>query len=106
MLLVAAILLAIFVLPSPWGLVAVAAAAVLEVAEAMVILHVSRRRRSVTGAEGLVGAAATVVESCRPDGRVRVHGELWRARADGGAEAGEQVRVLAVDGLTLLVERD
>ena len=32
---------------------------------------------------------------------VRVNGELWRAH---GAAAGEQVRVRAVDGLTLDVE--
>jgi len=36
------------------------------------------------------------------DDWVRVNGELWRAR---GAEAGERVRVRAVDGLTLAVER-
>jgi len=36
------------------------------------------------------------------DDWVRVNGELWRAR---GAESGERVRVRAVDGLTLEVER-
>jgi len=35
------------------------------------------------------------------DGWARVNGELWRAR---GGIAGEQVRVRAVDGLTLDVE--
>jgi membrane-bound serine protease (ClpP class) len=35
---------------------------------------------------------------------VRLQGELWRARCAEGADAGEQVRVVALDGLTLLVE--
>ena len=62
------------------------------------------RTRAVVGAEALVGALARVVAECRPEGRVRVHGELWRARCDAGAAEGEDVVVRAVDGLTLLVE--
>jgi membrane-bound serine protease (ClpP class) len=54
--------------------------------------------------EALIGAEARVVEACRPLGRVWVHGELWRARCDRGADVGERVRVLALDELTLVVE--
>jgi membrane-bound ClpP family serine protease len=37
---------------------------------------------------------------------VLVHGELWTAQVDGGPVApGERVRVLAVEGLRLRVER-
>ena len=56
------------------------------------------------GAETLIGAVAEVVSTCRPDGQVRVQGELWRARCEEGADRGETVRVVDRDGLTLRVE--
>ena len=104
MAVVVAILLALFVLPSPWGLVAIVGAVALEVGESWFWIRFTRRRRAVTGAEGLIGADAVVVEACRPDGRVRVRGELWRARCARGAEVGEHVRVTRLDELTLEVE--
>ena len=49
------------------------------------------------GAEALVGLTGRMTD----DDWVRVNGELWRAR---GGSAGDEVRVRAVDGLTLDVE--
>jgi membrane protein implicated in regulation of membrane protease activity len=46
-----------------------------------------------------------VVTRCAPLGQVRLQGELWRARCEEGADPGERVRVRALDGLTLVVER-
>jgi membrane-bound serine protease (ClpP class) len=65
---------------------------------------------SVTGPESMVGRLAVARSALGPDGgpdgQVQVDGEIWRAVADGGAiPAGEQVRVTAVDGLTLKVSR-
>jgi membrane protein implicated in regulation of membrane protease activity len=57
----------------------------------------------VVGAESLVGADALVVEPCRPVGRVRIRGELWRARCDEGADVGDTVAVRSLDALTLVV---
>jgi membrane-bound serine protease (ClpP class) len=51
----------------------------------------------------MIGKAAEVVEHCRPAGRVRVDGELWEATCAAGADAGETVRITAVDRLTLEV---
>ncbi|HXL43168.1 MAG TPA: NfeD family protein [Gaiellaceae bacterium] len=104
MLFVGAVLLAIFVAPAPWGLVLVAASAVVEVAETYFWIRFSRRRRIQAGAETLIGARAVVVSPCRPAGQVRVQGELWRARCEPGAEPGETVRIVGREGLTLLVE--
>jgi membrane protein implicated in regulation of membrane protease activity len=101
MLLVGAILLAIFVLPSPWGLIAVLAGGLIDVAESLVLLRWSRRRRAVTGAEALIGQRAVV--SNTPT-QVRIAGELWEARSDRLLRPGEEVVVRAVDGLTLVVE--
>ena len=104
MLFVGAVLLAIFVVPKPWGLVLVAAAAVVEVGESFFWVHLSRRRRIQMGAETLIGASAEVMTECRPLGQVRVQGELWRARCELGASPGETVRIVGRDALTLLVE--
>jgi membrane-bound serine protease (ClpP class) len=101
--LVVAILLALFVVPAPWGIPLVAGALVLEVAETAFWVWLSKRRRPTVGAEALIGATAEVVAPCRPLGRVRVRGELWQARCERGADAGETVRVQALDGLVLLV---
>jgi membrane-bound serine protease (ClpP class) len=104
LLFVGAVVLALFVVPAPWGLVLVAATAVMEVAETFFWIRLSRRRGIQAGAETLIGARAVVASSCRPAGQVRVQGELWRARCEAGADLGETVRIVGREGLTLLVE--
>ena len=101
MALLTTILLAVFVVPPPWGIVLVAVGAAIEVAEAWGMLWWSRRRRAVVGAEAMVGAEAVVLG----DGWVRVAGERWRARGDGRLTPGEPVEVVAVEGLTVVVRR-
>jgi membrane protein implicated in regulation of membrane protease activity len=104
-LLVGAILLAVFVLPPIWGLIAVTVAAIIEISEFFFWIWLSRRRDVQAGREALIGKIARVTTACRPDGQVRVEGELWRARCEAGADVGESVRVAAVDELTLNVTR-
>ena len=105
MILLGGILLAIFVLPEQWRLPVILLAGVIEVAETLFWLWYTRRARVQMGPETLVGATGRVVTPCAPLGQVRLHGELWRASCPEGAEAGDEVRVVALDGLTLLVER-
>lgn len=100
MLLLGAILLAIFVLPSPWGIVAVVVGGLFEVAESLAFLWWSKRRKAVTGAEALVGQKAVVATPTQ----VRVAGELWSARSDDALVPGKEVVVRAVEGLTLVVD--
>ena len=104
MLFFGAVLLAIFVVPRPWGLALVTAAAFVEIGETFFWVWLSKRRRVQVGAETLIGAVAEVVSPCRPEGQVRVAGELWGACCEAGADPGEKVRVAGRDGLTLLVE--
>jgi membrane-bound serine protease (ClpP class) len=104
MLLVGAIALALLVLPPGWGLALVVVAMVVEVAEVGFWIRFLRRYRVTTGAEGLVGSRAEVIEACVPTGRVRLRGEIWRARCASRAEVGDRVTVTGVDGLTLEVE--
>ena len=106
MLLVGAILLVVLgVVPvTPWGLPLIAAAAAVEVGESLFWIWFSKRKRAAVGAEALVGRTARVVRPCRPEGYVRLDGELWQARCADGADRGEDVRITALEGLTLVVE--
>jgi membrane-bound serine protease (ClpP class) len=99
-----AVLLAVLVLDEPWSWVAVGLGAAWEIGETALLVWWSKRRRAVVGAEALVGRTAVVAADCMPEGQVRVAGELWRARCDAGARAGDEVVVREVDGLTLVVE--
>jgi membrane protein implicated in regulation of membrane protease activity len=100
MLLLAGILLAVFVVPWPWGLVTVVAGGLLDVGESLAFMKWSRRRKAAVGVEALVGRTAVVANPTQ----VRVAGELWEARADRPLRAGDEVVVRAVEGLTLVVE--
>jgi membrane-bound serine protease (ClpP class) len=102
--LLAMIAAAVFLLPPGLGVAAIALGIVVEVAEVGFWIRFLRRYRISTGAEGMVGAGADVVEACDPRGRVRLRGEIWHARCEAGAAIGERVRVTAVRGLTLEVE--
>ena len=99
-----ALLLALFVLPAPWGLLVVLGALVIEVGEATLLVWWSRRRRAQVGAETLVGAEGVALDVLALEGQVRVGGEIWRARSSSRVPAGGCVRVTAVEALTLVVE--
>jgi membrane protein implicated in regulation of membrane protease activity len=100
MLLLGGILLAVFVVPWPWGIVTVVAGGLLDIGESLAFVKWSRRRRSPVGAEALVGQTAVVATQTQ----VRVAGELWEARSEAPLRVGDEVVVRAVDGLTLVVE--
>ncbi len=102
MTLLLAIALALFLLPSPWGAIAVAAAAIWEIGQLAFGLWY-QRKPALAGVETLRGEPGVAITRCAPTGQVKVHGEIWRARCDEGVEAGETVEVRAVDGLTLVV---
>ena len=66
----------------------------------------SRKWGATIGPESLVGARGEVRQAIE-DGRkgmVHVAGELWTARAGVPLAVGQQIRVVAVEGLTLKVE--
>ena len=104
MLTIVAIVLALTVLPAPWGWLAVVTAAAIDVAETVFFVRWSKRRRAVVGAETLVGRTAVVVRPLAPRGQVRLDGELWEARAAEDVPPGAEVVVTALDGLVLEVE--
>src|SRR4029453_9997317 len=103
MILLLAILLAIFLVPWPGSLVVVALGVVGEVGEIVWGRRLAKRWRPKTGPEAMIGKRAWVVTACKPVGQVRVHGELWEAFCAAGADVGAAVEVKELDELTLVV---
>lgn len=104
MLVLIALALAIFVLPSPWGILAVVVAATLDIAETGLFIWWSKRRRATVGVDALVGKVGVATSELWPEGQVKLDGEIWRARCAGGCDAGTKVVVRSVEGLTLVVD--
>ena len=64
----------------------------------------SHRRAVVSGPEQMVGSVGDVIDWSGQQGQVRVHGEIWSARAGRPIRPGQAVRVAGRDGLVLIVE--
>jgi len=52
----------------------------------------------------MVGEIGVVREALMPEGKVFVHGELWRAISNDPIQTGDRVRVVKVVNLVLEVE--
>ena len=65
----------------------------------------ARKRAVVSGPEQMVGSVGRVVDWDGTQGRVRVQGEIWTARAPASLQPGATVRVRRLDGLTVDVEQ-
>jgi membrane protein implicated in regulation of membrane protease activity len=63
--------------------------------------------RTWSGAEGMLYRVGMVVKPLTPEGKVDLQGELWHAVSLSGEPiaAGERVEVIAVERLTLFVDR-
>jgi membrane-bound serine protease (ClpP class) len=64
----------------------------------------SRQRPVVTGKEALLGAEGESLGWEQDEGRVRVQGEVWRARSTRPLAPGSRIKVVNREGLVLLVE--
>ena len=104
MLTIIAILLALTVLPSPWGIVAVIVGFAIDAAETTFFVRWSKRRRATVGVETLVGRTAVVVRALSPRGQVKLDGEVWEARSETVLVPGDDAVVTGLDGLVLDVE--
>ena len=113
MLTLIALVIALLLLSSPWSYAIVAVALAIDIAELVLFVWWSRRRRSqgpsAVGIEALVGRRGVALGRLTPGspeitGQVRLAGEIWQARASVPVESGASVVVRAVDGLVLDVE--
>jgi membrane-bound serine protease (ClpP class) len=66
----------------------------------------ARRRPVVSGREDLIGAAGTIIAADADGVWAEVRGERWRIRCDAPLAVGDRVRIAAVDGLTLVANKD
>jgi membrane-bound serine protease (ClpP class) len=103
MALIVALLLAVFVLPSPWGLIVVVLAAAFEIFEIRWGLRLARRRSS-TGLQAMVGKRGEAATDLNPSGQVLIEGERWSAHSTKAVGIGTAVQILSVHGLELEVE--
>lgn len=91
----------------PWVSFAVVSLGLLGLVRPVARKHMNAPMALRTGAERLVGEEAVVIaEVTDRDGRVKLGGEVWSARAFGDGETfepGTRVRVLEIDGATALV---
>lgn len=115
MLILVALVVAVLFVPSPWNIVLVASAALVDIAETGAFVWWSRRRRRLSspavGSDAIVGRrgiALTHLDPTVPDpvGQVRVGGEIWSARTAQSIDPGVRIIVTSVEGLLLGVERD
>ena len=61
-------------------------------------------RRSVVGEDGMVGLMGTAETDVSAEGKVFVHGEIWNARSPNPISRGGKVKVVGVEGMTIIVE--
>lgn len=64
----------------------------------------ARRRPAVTGVESMIGATVVALEDITATGWVQAFGERWQARSQAPLARDAHARILAVDGLTLVVQ--
>jgi membrane-bound serine protease (ClpP class) len=96
----------IFGLEVGWGIFFGVAFVELFILIASVILILRhRRQKATTGAEGMIGQKAAIVEWNGKTGRVRIQGEIWKAESETLLELaeGEKVTVSSINDLVLRV---
>ena len=65
----------------------------------------AQRRKPTTGQQGIVGEVGITIEKIDTEGRIKIHGEIWRATSDVVINRNKKVIVRNVlDGLVLFVE--
>jgi len=88
------------------GLVVLTLSVLKDVAFYPLIRHSLSSAKSSVGVDRVLDKVAVVEEDLKPVGIVRIFGERWRAEGvDGPIGRGQQVRVVAVSGLTLRVRQ-
>lgn len=64
------------------------------------------RRKPLAGLLDMVGSKGKVASRLDPEGLVKIKGELWQAKSDGGSiDSGEEVTVVGQEGLKLVVRK-
>jgi membrane-bound serine protease (ClpP class) len=69
-------------------------------------VYKAHRAKPVTGMEGIMDGTAVVSNPLKPEGQVKISGEIWSAVSDTGKniKKGKKVRIKSIEGLVLTVE--
>lgn len=67
-------------------------------------LILKKKKKHLTGSSALIGKVGEVKEWSRTQGKIFVHGELWRATSEEPLSPGDKAVVQNVHGLTLMVK--
>ncbi|MBI4810883.1 MAG: nodulation protein NfeD [Ignavibacteriales bacterium] len=66
----------------------------------------AQKRKPTTGIQGIVGEIGEVTHDLRPEGVVKVHGEIWNAISfDGNLRRGTKIKVEGIENLKLTVRK-
>ncbi len=92
--------------PSPIVLLTVVGGTALLMVSGLPAMLRARFSTPTIGRESMVGEVGAALAAVDPDGTVEVRGAAWRARTNRATpiSAGDQVRVVGIDGLLLEVE--
>lgn len=92
--------------PSPLVLATVMGGSVLLMVAGLPAMLRSRFATPTIGRESMIGEVGAALDAVDPDGTVEVRGASWRARTNRATPigAGENIRVVGIDGLLLEVE--
>jgi membrane-bound serine protease (ClpP class) len=78
-----------------------------EIVEHLVIpvvwLILKKKRKHVTGAQGLIGEVGEIKEWSGTEGKIFVHGSIWAASSDSAFTPGDKAEVIGVEGLVLKI---
>ena len=66
----------------------------------------ARKKKVVSGVEGMIGSRAEALEDFAETGSVRVHGEVWKARAETPVSRGDSLLVTGIEGLMVIVQKE
>ena len=74
---------------------------------ALTVYIVARTRNipDLTGPSGMLGRVVRVHSTLAPDGMVFADGALWKARSNDRLDVGDDAEIVAIEGLTLVVQR-
>ena len=92
--------------PVGWSILFGIAFVELFIIAAIISVHIwIRNHKTTTGAEGMVGAQAVVIDWDKTSGSVRIEGEIWKARSDKDMDLkeGDKVTVETVNKLDLTI---
>jgi len=66
----------------------------------------AQRKKPTTGVQGIIGEIGEVFIDLRPEGQVKVHGEIWKAASlEGVLRRGTKIKVEEIENLKLKVRK-